>query len=146
MSYGKLSLDYYKVKNKNIREIGDLIGGKVKEDTEIGVSKNASVLRLSYAFNKAGYAINKSDGAISSGDDNKWHLYNTSDMIKYAQKIAKEVLKGEKPSDFSGKRGIIAFGDCSKNDSMGNIYLFDGIEVEGDDYPKACKNITLYVL
>jgi hypothetical protein len=146
MSYTNLSLHFRKVKHKDVKGVGELIGGKVKINVDNGVFTNACALRLSYALNKADYIIRKTDGAVSSGNDGKWYLYRVSDMIKYAEKIATKTIKGKTFSDFKNKKGIIVFGNCGWSDATGHVDLFDGSDVEGSDYTSSCGEMNLYVL
>lgn len=146
MNYTILSSGFSKVKNLDVKAVGDLIGGKIKQNIDAGVFKNACAIRLSYAIHEAGGIITKADGAVSSGADSKWYLFRVTDMEKYVKRISKEKVEGTKLSDFSGKKGFIVFLNCGWSDATGHIDLFDGTQVEGKEYWGQCMNAILYVI
>lgn len=51
LKYSRLSGLFRRVKDLDVRRLGWLIGGKVKENIELGKFKNGCAIRLSYAFN-----------------------------------------------------------------------------------------------
>ena len=148
MTYESLSIAFADVKNASVSEVGRIIGGKVQQNVESGIFKNACALRLSYAFNKAGNLIKSTDGAVSSGADGKWYLYRVADMEKYLKRITpeKDVLTGNQPSDFVEKKGIIVFKDCNWVDASGHVDLYNGGIVEGHDYSLGCNKVFLYIV
>lgn len=147
IEYSTLSSNFAVVKDLNPTEVGKVIGGKVEQNCNSGVFRNACAIRLSYAFNKSGLFITKYDGAVSSGKDKRWYLYRVEDMINFVKKhIGGTPLKGKGPKDFKGKKGIIIFKNCNWSDATGHVDLFDGKKVEGHDYFSTCGDVELYVL
>lgn len=150
LKYSRLSGLFRRVKDLDVRRLGWLIGGKVKENIESGKFKNGCAIRLSYAFYYAGLRISHADGAVSSGADKRWYLYRVSDIVKFVQKnIGGVSLSGSSALDFKGKKGIIIFSGCHWSDATGHIDLFNGKEVEskkGNDYFAPCNTALLYIL
>lgn len=146
-SYTTLSANFARIKDLQVSEVGTFIGGKVEQNIRAGVFKNACALRLSYAFNYSGLSISSTDGAVSSGKDKKWYLFRVSDMRRFVERyIGGRPIKGQKSTDFSGKKGIIIFDNCGWNDASGHIDLFDGKKVEGHGYWNDCTLAILYEL
>lgn len=55
-------------------------------------------------------------------------------------------LKGNSLEDFRGKQGVIVFADCGWSDASGHIDLFNGKEVESQEYFNRCGKVLLYEL
>jgi len=146
MNYTKLSENFSKVKRLNTKAVGDLIGGKVKVNTDANIFENACALRLSYAIIKSGGTITSADGAVSSGEDGKRYLYRVTDMEKYVARLGKEKVEGTTASDFKNKKGFIVFKNCNFSNATGHVDLFDGTSVEGSEYWGRCGKAILYVI
>ena len=148
VTYAALSAAFADIKDLDVKQVGDKIGGKVKINIDDGHFQNACALRLSYALNKVGVIITAQDGAVSSGADGKKYLYRIDDVEKLVKNklIFPEILTGIISSDFKGKQGIIVFRGCGWSDAAGHIDLYDGTKVEDHDFSTKCGRITLYVL
>ena len=110
LSYSTLSQHFAKVKNLEVPDLGDFIGGKVDVNIDAGTFQNGCAIRMSYAFNYSGYPISSNDGAVSSGGDGKWYLYRVSDMRSFVKKtIGGTPIKGSSAENFAGKKGVIFF-------------------------------------
>ena len=141
--YNDLSDNFNEVKDLSVDEVGEKIGGKVQWNIENGYFKNACAIRMSYAFNYSGIKIKQDDGATSSGGDGYWYLYRVADFINYLKRnYAYET--SDNIDDFNGESGVIVFNDCGWKDATGHIDLFDGENVEGNDYSDEAKEIILF--
>lgn len=149
VSYSTLSQSFSKVKDLDVKALGELIGGKVKQNIDAKIFTNGCAIRMSYAFNYSGLPISKSDGAVSSGADGKWYFYRVSDVIRFVKDwITDTPVVGTRESDFSGKEGIIVFSGCGWSDATGHVDLFSGSRVESlnGNYFGTCSEAELYVV
>lgn len=136
LTFTTLSSNFAKVKDLNVQEVGNLIGGHVKLNIDNKTFENACAIRLSYAFNYSGITVPKSGyGETSSGADKKWYIYRVADIIKFVKaKIGGTPMKGKTAADFKGHKGVIIFTDCGWSDATGHVDLYDGTNVLGHDY------------
>jgi hypothetical protein len=118
-----------------VPSVGDKIGGKVKENINLGLKSpelgftNACALRMSYSLNRSGAIVQKGVWKSVSGVDKNQYIYRVSDLVKFLKKIFGEpdkVVKNPKPSDFSGMKGILVFGVKGWSDATGHATLWDG--------------------
>ena len=142
--YSRLSNYFADVKDLSVAEVGEKIGGKVGLNIKNGTFQNACAIRMSYAFNKAGKKISKTDGAVSSGEDKNWYLYRVKDFIKFLKSNYSDTETTTDISTFKGKKGVIVFEDCGWSDATGHVDLYDGSMVEGSDYSNKAKSMTLF--
>ena len=142
--YSKLSEYFSEVKDLSVAEVGEKIGGKVGLNIKNGTFQNACAIRMSYAFNKSGKLISKTDGAVSSGEDKKWYLYRVKDFINFLKSNYTDYENATDISKFKGKTGVIVFEDCGWSDATGHVDLYDGDQVEGSDYSDKAKSMTLF--
>jgi len=141
VSYKNLSTHFNTVKDKNLEEIGDLIGGNVKTNIDGGWFKNGCAIRMSYAFNYSGEKIQFKKDKTVSGGDNYYYYYRVKDFKEFLENNYSE---NKITKDFKDKKGVIIFEDCSWTDATGHIDLFDGKKVVGTDYSSECNSKTLY--
>ncbi|GHT13521.1 hypothetical protein FACS189426_18550 [Bacteroidia bacterium] len=148
ITYATLSTAFANVKKKSVKEVGQIIGGKVEQNIKNGSFQNACAIRLSYALNKVGISITSKDGAVSSGKDGKKYLYRVNEVENFIKSnlYYTEILSGTNSSDFKEKQGIIIFRKCGWGDASGHIDLYDGKNVEDHDYSTTCGQVILYVL
>ena len=144
--YNNLSTYFAEVKNLSVSEVGEKIGGKVKVNIDSGTFQNACAIRMSYAFNKAGKAISKTDGSVSSGKNKEWYLYRVKDFINFLKNNYSNCQTSTNISDFKGKKGVIVFEECGWSDATGHVDLYNGSSVEGSDYSNVAKKMTLYII
>ena len=145
ITYSDLSSYFSEVKDLSIEKIGDKIGGKVKQNIDGGFFTNACAIRMSYAINYSGLEIEKKDDiAAVSGSDKKWYIYRVKDLKKFIESNFSEKETVKKTKDLKDKKGIIIFEDCNWSDATGHADLFDGNNVEGNDYSDNCKTKILY--
>lgn len=98
--------------------VGNKIGGKVKENIDLGVKEptlgftNACALRMSYSLNYSGVVVSRGSWKTVSGKDNKWYIYRVRDLLKFlTHSFGKpdKTVKNPRPKDFSGEQGILVF-------------------------------------
>jgi Type VI secretion system (T6SS), amidase effector protein 4 len=118
----------------NITTVGNKIGGKVKENIDLGVKDpklgftNACALRMSYCLNKSGLLIPRGEWQTVSGDDKNWYIFRVSDLLKYLTKTfgkPDKTIKKPKPDNFKGEQGILLF-TVPWSDATGHATLWDG--------------------
>lgn len=114
--------------------VGDRIGGKVKENIDMGQRdpragfRNGCAIRMSYSLNQSGIAISKGTWKSVSGADGKQYIYRVSDLTRFlSQRLGSpdKTVHSPKPSDFAGMKGILVFG-VRWNDATGHATLWDG--------------------
>ena len=142
--YSNLSKYFGEVKDLSVSEVGEKIGGKVGLNIKNGTFQNACAIRMSYAFNKSGKLISKTDGAVSSGKDKNWYLYRVADFINFLKSNYTDIEEETDISKFEGKKGVIVFKDCGWSDATGHVDLYDGNQVEGSDYSNKAKSMILF--
>ncbi len=82
-----------------ITSVGDLIGGKVKQNIDLWIKEpllgftNACAIRMSYALNYSGILIKRGVWKTVSGTDKKWYIYRVRDLkiISIALLFAKQL-------------------------------------------------------
>lgn len=119
-----------------------MLGGKVKENIDAGVFKNACALRMSYALNKAGITIPATAGKTVSGAGGKQYFFRVKDLIRFMRsKFGKADVDKTIPkaSDFSAK-GILVFKVAGWLDATGHVTVWDGtnsLEATGNYFTRA---------
>lgn len=118
----------------SIVSVGEKIGGKVQENIQLGVKDpklgftNACAIRMSYSLNNAGSPVPNGSWKTVSGGDKKQYIYRVSDLIKYLNSAfgkPDKTVKNPRPSDFSGRTGILVFG-VQWSDATGHATLWNG--------------------
>ena len=143
--YANLSKYFAEVKDKTPSEVCNLIGGKVK----INNFANVCAVRMSYAFNKAGYKIPYIEDETVSGEGKKdWYIFRVREFKNFLNRKNYNTIssdKNKKLTPFANKKGIIVF-DVNFKDATGHVDLFNGSRVEGKDYSSDpnLTSITLY--
>ena len=114
--------------------VGNKIGGKVKENIDLGVKEptlgftNACALRMSYSLNYSGIPIVRGIWQTVSGGDKKWYIYRVRDLLKFLTHTfgkPDKTVKNPRPSDFKGEQGILVF-NVNWNDASGHATLWNG--------------------
>ena len=114
--------------------VGNKIGGKVKENIDLGVKDpkagftNACAIRMSYALNSSGIAIRQGTWKTVSGGDRMQYIYRVSDLTKFLTHTfgkPDKIVKTPKAGDFAGLKGIVVFG-VKWSDATGHATLWDG--------------------
>jgi hypothetical protein len=146
IKFSALYENFIAIKPLSGKELGDKIGGKVKFNIDQGIFNNFCAIRMSYAFNYAGYSFKFNEyGETSSGGDGKYYIFRVKNFKSFLDdkyKNKKEIYSDK--SKFEGKKGVIVFEDCSFSDAFGHVDLFDGNEVVGKEYFNECNSLTLY--
>ena len=97
ITYSDLSSHFNDVKDLTIKELGDKIGGKVKQNIDGGFFTNTCAIRMSYALNYAGLEIENSDDiSVSSGSDKKWYIYRVKDLKNLLNQIFQKKKQSKK--------------------------------------------------
>jgi hypothetical protein len=125
--------------NVPVRDVGRIIGGKVKVNIDSGDFPNACPIRMSYVLNRTGFPINKNlvpldgDGRlqVSSGDDRLWYIYRVNPMIEYLRKVfgTPDMELASPPITagvFLGMKGILIVTGDGWGDATGHVAIFDG--------------------
>jgi hypothetical protein len=148
VTYAALSAAFADVKGRDIKTVGQIVGGMVEYNINNGFFTNACAIRLSYALNKAGVKIPYIKNSASSGANKKWYMYRIEDVEKFVKGTLSiiNIHTGVSSSDFNGKHGIIVFRDCGWSDAAGHVDLYNGNKVEDHDYSTNCHKVTLYEL
>ncbi len=113
----------------SVKAVGDLIGGKVKQNIDAGTFTNACALRMSYVLNMSGDVISLQDGASVTGADGKRYMFRVRDLRQYLLKhFGKPDLTVNNPEakDLAGMQGIVAFDIEGWSDASGHVTLWDG--------------------
>ena len=117
-----------------ITTVGNTIGGKVKENIDLGVKEptlgftNACALRMSYSLNYSGVLVTRGLWKTVSGDDKNWYIYRVTDLLKFLTQnfgAPDKTVKNPKPKDFQGEKGILVFR-VNWGDATGHATLWDG--------------------
>ena len=148
VKYSDLSKNFNSIKPLSTKELGDKIGGKVKVNIDSGIFKNTCAIRMSYAFNYAGYEFKFNEyGETSSGSDGKWYIFRVNNFKQFLDdKYKKKKNEYRDKSKLEGKKGVIVFQDCTFQDASGHVDLYNGNEVEGKGYFDECNIYTLYTI
>lgn len=114
--------------------VGDRIGGKVKENIDMGQRdpragfRNGCAIRMSYSLNKSGVVIPRGVWSTVSGGDGKQYIYRLADLARFlAHRFgsADKTVRSPKPGDFAGLKGILIFG-VRWSDATGHATMWDG--------------------
>ncbi|MGO1767925.1 hypothetical protein CAP48_18830 [Advenella sp. S44] len=118
--------------NKPVRMVGELIGGKVKFNTESLIFRNACPIRMSYVLNRSGIRIpsNAAGFAASSGADGQWYMHRVNDMIRFLEhtfgKADIEISGAPTPAQLTGKKGLLVVKGHGWDNAAGHITLWNG--------------------
>ena len=115
---------------KSVKEVGELIGGKVKLNIDAGTFVNACPIRMSYVLNKTGIMIPRGAGyAVSSGEDKNWYIYRVTDMMNFLYRTLGDPdhsVINPREVDFFGMKGILVVKGHGWVDAVGHVTLWDG--------------------
>lgn len=116
--------------NVSVRDVGNIIGGKVQHNIDSGFFVNACPIRMSYVLNYCGVPIpGNGKYAVVSGKDKKQYMYRVNDMIEFLQTIfgaADSNVNAPVPGKFTGKQGIIIFSGSGWGNARGHVTLWNG--------------------
>lgn len=131
--------------NRDVSQVGKIIGGKVEVNINNHVFNNACALRMSYALNRAGIMIprNESRWKTSSGADKNWYIYRVNDMVKF---INDRFGKADITKNFSNDKGILFFNVSGWNDATGHITLWNGAACADKCYFPQSSGVQLWIL
>ncbi|GJL46419.1 hypothetical protein TUM17580_24780 [Citrobacter farmeri] len=122
-------LSFSKV-NRSVKEVGNIIGGRVGQNIAGGFFENACPIRMSYVLNSTGFPITqKSQYSTVSGADRHLYIYRVNEMMNYlTHSLGKPdvVIPSPKPRDFAGKKGILVVIGHGWSNARGHITLWDG--------------------
>ncbi len=96
-------------------QVGNIVGGKVKDNFDSGVFTNACAIRFSYVLNTCGCDITRSDDISSvSGGDGRWYIFRVRDVLIFLSRnwgSPEQSVNGPPvfQNDFVGKVGVLAF-------------------------------------
>ena len=146
IKYGVLSEKFREIKSLSTKELGNKIGGKVKVNTDGGFFTNTCCIRMSYAFNYAGYEFKQNEyGTTSSWGDGKYYIFRVKDFKSFLDdKYSSKKYIYQDKSKLDSKKGVIVFEDCNFSTATGHVDLYNGNEVEGTGYFNECSTYTLY--
>jgi hypothetical protein len=140
--------------NGSVPNVGEKIGGKVRENIELGIKDpkagftNACAIRMSYSLNNSGVLISRGAWKTVSGGDKRQYIYRVSDLIKYLTLTfgkPDKTVKNPKPSDFAGKKGILVFG-VQWSDATGHATLWNGITCSDRCYFPVAAEASIWLL
>ncbi len=107
------ALSKFQKVNVDVAQVGELIGGNVGVNIDMGVREpmkgftNACAIRMSYVINYSGIRITRGVWKTVSGADKKWYIYRVKDLLIYLhEKFGKPDLTVRNPdvSDFYGMK------------------------------------------
>lgn len=110
-------------------KIWNAVGGKVKQnhDSNPAAFANSCTIRMSKAFNDAGYNIPFMKGQTISGADGNWYYYRVKNFDTYVTGLlGAPDITGTDISSFQGQKGIIEFQVTGWGDASGHFTLWDG--------------------
>jgi hypothetical protein len=114
----------------SVKDVGNIIGGKVQVNTESGTFKNACPIRMSYVLNYSGFPVPAHQKyAVVSGKDGRQYMYHVNDMMDYLSSTfgAPDItVKSPHLSNFSGKKGILLIQGHGWRDAKGHVTLWNG--------------------
>lgn len=130
--------------NVPISKVGDIVGGKVKENIDIAITnpkqgfENACAIRLSWALLHSGVVIANQPGkwATVSGKDKKQYIYRVEDLKRFLiETFGKpdKVIKQPEPAQLANQTGILVFTKAFGN-ATGHATLWDGRECSDKCY------------
>lgn len=108
---------------------------------------NTCVIRVSYAFNKAGEAIPNGWPGLSTarGGDGKRYAYRVSEFKPFLEKKYKAPdVTGTSRGAFDGHKGIIMFDVQGWSDATGHFDLWDGNNARYSEYFDKASQIHLW--
>jgi len=138
----------------NIASVGDLIGGKVKQNIDLGIKDpilgftNACAIRMSYALNNSGVLIERGVWKTVSGGNKKWYIYRVRDLLKYLKNSfgkPDKIVKKPKANDFKGMKGILVF-TVNWRDATGHVTLWNGNTFSDTCHFPVASEASLWVL
>jgi hypothetical protein len=114
----------------SVKDVGNIIGGKVGANTAAGIFTNACPIRMSYVLNYSGFPIPANQKyAIVSGKDGRQYMYHVNDMMTYLNRAfgAPDItVKSPHLTDFNGKQGILLIQGHGWKDARGHVTLWNG--------------------
>ncbi len=137
-----------------ITSVGDLIGGKVKQNIDLGVKDsllgftNACAIRMSYTLNYSGILIKRGKWKTVSGSDTKWYIYRVRDLLKYLENsfgMPDKTVKNPKMKDFNGIKGILVF-TVNWRDATGHVTLWNGTICSDKCHFPVASEASLWIL
>jgi hypothetical protein len=110
--------------------VGQKIGGKVQQNIDARIFRNACPIRMSYVLNHTGFPIaHMGPYATVTGADKRLYIYRVNDMLLYLERTLgkpDKIVTSPKPTDFSGMKGIIVVKGHGWKDAKGHVTLWDG--------------------
>lgn len=138
----------------SIETVGKTIGGKVKQNIELGVKDplhgftNACAIRMSYSLNYSGVIVHRGSWKTVSGADRMWYIYRVSDLLGFLEfSFGKpdKTVKNPRPNDFIGKKGILIF-KVNWSDASGHATLWNGNNCSDHCYFPVALEASIWLL
>lgn len=149
------ALSKFQKVNVDVAQVGELIGGNVGVNIDMGVRDpmkgftNACAIRMSYVINYSGIRITRGVWKTVSGADKKWYIYRVKDLLIYLhEKFGKPDLTVRNPdvSDFYGMKGILVFTVSIWNDASGHVTLWNGSSCSDNCYFNESSEAAIWLL
>src|SRR5208283_1056493 len=117
--------------NVPVKDVGTIIGGKVKQNTDSEIFENACPIRMSYVLNKTTVKIPFIPGETVSGAvAGEWYMFHVNKMMSFLEDkfgpADKTVTSSPKESDFAGLRGILVVKGHGRDNAKGHVTLWNG--------------------
>lgn len=115
--------------NIPVKGVGDLIGGKIKVNTDAGIFQNACPIRISYVLNRVGIPIPRTPYKISSGADGRLYIIRVKDLLVFLEKTFGRPdfsARAPKPLNFAGEKGLLVVKGSGWGDASGHATLWNG--------------------
>jgi hypothetical protein len=148
-TFDVLAAGYPTPADYDAKQLGDLIGGKVKQNLDSGVFTNTCSLRLSRAFNEAGLLLPfaPGQGNSSSGGDGNWYYPRLSTFENYVQDYwgaPMVIAPSDYPKAISGQPGLLIF-QVQFSDASGHGTLWNGQNtIDGSNYSSRSTQILFW--
>jgi hypothetical protein len=115
------------------------IGGNVN----LAWVTNTCVIRISYAFNKAGALIPNNVPGLSTirGGDGKRYAYRVAEFRRF---LETRVRPADVRGDVAGQKGIILFEVSGWSDATGHFDLWDGSKCAYSEYFDKASEVRLW--
>lgn len=123
------------------------VKAKIGGNVNMGWITNTCVIRVSYAFNKAGHPIPNGYGGLSTarGGNGKRYAYRVSEFKPYLENEYKAPdVSGTDRGSVAGRKGVIMFDVQGWSDATGHFDIWDGTMCAGSDYFDKASNIYLW--
>ena len=141
--------------NLPVPAVGKLIGGKVQQNIELGMTNpkesftNACAIRMSYSLLRSGVVIaGKGSWKAVSGADKKLYIYRIHDLLEFLQiNFGKpdKVIPNPTPKQFKGLKGLIVF-DVHWENASGHATLWDGNTCSDHCYFPIASKASIWLL